>query len=91
MNATYSQFLSSDALDADVASRIVNLLWQRGGPWLADIDVQFHLGTATLSGTVRTYHERQLCTSCCRHVPGVRRVMDELRVEYTSPAPLQTS
>jgi hypothetical protein len=62
----------------------MNLLWQRGGPWLAEVDVRFDRGIATLSGTVRSFHERQLCFVCCRHVPGVHRVVDELKVEYAT-------
>ena len=49
---------------------------------MAEVDVRFDRGTATLSGTVRSFHERQLCFVCCRHVPGVHRVVDELKVEY---------
>ena len=76
------------SLTADVPRRILNLLWQRGGPWLAEVDVQFDRGVATLSGTVRSFHERQLCFLCCRHVPGVYQVVDKLRVEYAKPAQL---
>jgi len=36
--------------------------------------------TALLRGDVRTSAEKQLCLDCCRHVPGVMRVVDELTV-----------
>ncbi len=84
MSTTPTQAGPSNSLTADVTRRIVNLLWQRGGPWLATVDVRFDRGTATLSGTVRSFHERQLCIDCCRHVPGVHRVVDELKVDYAT-------
>jgi osmotically-inducible protein OsmY len=37
--------------------------------------------TVTLSGTVASVHERQLCISCCQHVAGVTRIVDNLTVE----------
>ncbi len=86
MSTTPTQAGPSNSLTADVTRRIVNLLWQRGGPCLANVDVRFHRGIATLSGTVRSFHERQLCFVCCRHVPGVYRVVDELKVDYAASA-----
>ncbi len=74
----------SETCAAEIKRRIVNLLWQRGGPWLATVDVRFDRGTATLSGTVRSFHERQLCLVCCRHVPDVHQVVDELKVDYAT-------
>ncbi len=84
MSTTRTPAGPSNSLTTDVTRRIVNLLWQRGGPWLAEVDVRFDRGTATLSGTVRSFHERQLCIVCCRYVPGVYRVVDELKVEYAT-------
>ena len=78
----------ADLTTEEVKRRILNLLWQRGGPWLANVDVDFDGATATLVGTVRTFYERQLCFVCCRHVPGVRRVIDQLKVEYSTAAPI---
>ncbi len=86
MSTTRTPAGPSNSLTADVTRRIVNLLWQRGGPWLATVDVRFDRGTATLSGTVRSFYERQICLVCCRHVPGVHRVVDELKVDYAESA-----
>ena len=90
MSLSHPSIGPPDSLNAEVASRIVNLLWQRGGPWLAKVDVRFHGGTATLSGKVRTFYERQLCTACCRRVPGVQRVVDELQVDYATATVIGT-
>ena len=84
MSTTHTPAGPSNSFTTDVTRRIVNLLWQRGGPWLANVDVRFHRGTATLFGTVRSFHEQQLCIVCCRHVPGVHRVVDELKVDYAT-------
>lgn len=91
MSANFPLPQPPDELDPDVTGRIRSLLWQRGGPWLANVDVRFHLGTATLSGTVRSEHERYLCIACCEHVPGVQKVVDELKVQYVSSVPLEVS
>ena len=83
MSTTRTPAGLSSSLTADVVTRrITNLLWQRGGPWLAKVDVRFDRGIATLSGTVRSFYERQLCFVCCSHVPGVHQVVDELKVDY---------
>ena len=86
MNVTPGPTVQSDSLSEGVTRRIINLLSQRGGPWLASVKVGFQSGTATLSGAVRSYHERQLCIACCQHTPGVYRVVDELEVDYPASA-----
>ncbi len=37
-------------------------------------------GTVTLSGSARSYYDRQLMVHCCLRVPGVRNVVDEICV-----------
>lgn len=90
MNVTPTSGEPTDFLTCDVTRRIMSLLSQRAGPWLAGVQVQFENGTAKLSGAVRSYHERQLCITCCQHVPGVHRVVDELQVDYPTPVLIST-
>lgn len=37
--------------------------------------------TAVLRGRLQTPSEKWLCLQCCRHVPGVAQVVDELVVD----------
>jgi osmotically-inducible protein OsmY len=37
--------------------------------------------TAAMRGTVRSPQDKRLCLECCRHVPGVTRVVDDLIVD----------
>ena len=49
----------------------------------ASRDVAVHAGgrgVLTLRGCVRTSYLRQVFVQCCRCIPGVTRVVDELRV-----------
>lgn len=52
-----------------------------GGSSWRRLDVDVTCGTVTLQGTVSSFDERQLCLACAEHVPGVLRVVDELKVE----------
>jgi hypothetical protein len=38
-------------------------------------------GTVVIRGQVMSQHEKRVYLECCRHVPGVVRVVDELFVE----------
>ena len=69
---------------SDLKNRIISCLSQRGVSRRLDIEVQD--GTVTLRGTVPSFYQRQLCL-CCKYVPGVRAVVDELRVEMPAALP----
>ncbi len=49
-------------------------------PDLADIHVTVVGNTVALRGKVRSCREKRCCIECCRHVPGVARVLDDLAV-----------
>ena len=91
MNVIPIPSLQVDSVTEEVTKRIEALLWQCGGPCFAKVDTQFKHGTATLSGTVRSFHERQLCIACCQHVPGVHHVIDHLIVDYPKPIVLSSA
>ena len=84
MNAIPAAANQFDSSPEDVTRRIMSLLSQRGGPFFCNITVRFKSGTATVSGRVRSFYERQLGIVCCQHVPGVHRVVDLLQVDYPS-------
>jgi hypothetical protein len=77
------------ALDANEAAselkrRIVIFLSQKRVSSVRLLDIEVSHGTVTLRGTVPSFYERQLCLSC-QHIPGVRKVVDDLKVEIVSP------
>jgi len=41
--------------------------------------------TVAIRGPVASVQEKRLCIECCRHVPGVVRVVDELLVAEEKP------
>ena len=45
---------------------------------LQGIHITVFGNTVALRGKVRSLHEKRLCLECCRHVPGVMRVVDDL-------------
>jgi osmotically-inducible protein OsmY len=70
-------------MDGDLKRRVELLLQQKGVSSLPRISIEVEGGHVMLQGTVRSFYERQLCL-CFQHVPGVLRVVDELKVELTS-------
>ena len=65
----------------EIKRRIVNLLCQRGVSSVQQLNIEVENGTVTVRGTVPSFYERQICVSCCRHVPGVFRLVDEIEVD----------
>ena len=72
----------------DLKRRVRNFLLQRGTAALRSIDVEADNGTVVLRGKVPSYYARQLCLSCCQHVAGVVRVVDEVKVEWPTDQPV---
>ena len=77
--------LSMDEATTELKRRIVNFLSQKGVTSVKLLDIEVAHGSVTFRGTVPTFYERQLCLSC-QYVPGVRKVVDDLKVEIPSPA-----
>ena len=69
------------ASDLDLERRIVNYLAARHVPGIRWVEVSVSHGIATLQGTVRSFHQKQLCYHSTRRVAGVVGVIDELSVE----------
>ncbi len=70
-------------MDRNLKHRIELFLQQKGVSSLPRLSIEVEGGQVMLRGTVRSFHERQLCL-CCRHVAGVLQVIDELKVELAS-------
>jgi hypothetical protein len=67
----------SRTADLALERRILNYLHQRL-PNLSNIEVEAHLGTAVLRGTVPSRSIQYRCVDCCSHVAGVLNVIDRL-------------
>ena len=63
---------------SDLARRVANLLWQRSS--LRRVNVFAQDGRVTLSGTVHSFYERQLCISGAQRVAGVYELVDQIKV-----------
>ena len=70
-------------MDSELKRRIELFLQQKGVSSLPRLNIEVEGGQVSLHGTVRSFYERQLCL-CCKHVAGVLRVVDELKVELNS-------
>ena len=84
MSSELAQVTDKAALD--LKRRIIIFLSQKGVSSVRLLDIDVANGTVTFRGTVASFYERQLCLSC-DHVPGVRKVVDDLKVEIPSPHP----
>lgn len=82
---TASQFAKPDTADShDLKERIMACLRDRI-PDLQRIHVTAFGSTVVIRGQLRSPNEKRLSLECCRHVPGVIRVIDELIVADDSP------
>lgn len=80
-----TQFAAGDTSAADgLKSRIMACLRDRI-PNPQDVHIAVFGGTAVLRGTFTVAQEKLLCLECCRRVPGVMRVIDELVVVDDKP------
>jgi osmotically-inducible protein OsmY len=65
-----------------VKSQIEAALKRRARDDAQDIQVEVRDSDVTLSGTVHSWSERELAASSAWSAPGVRRVIDNLRIAY---------
>ena len=65
----------------ELGRRIYNYLWQRGVSSVPRLNIEVDNGTVTLRGTVRSFYEWQLCSTCSQRVAGVLKLVNDLKVE----------
>ena len=70
-----------EKVDSDLEKRTRIFLARQNYSALRRIAVSASQGTVKLRGHVGSFHEKQLCLNCCKHVAGVMRVIDEIEVE----------
>ena len=76
--------------DEDVHRRIRNFLHQRRVSALKRVKIDVCKGTVVISGRVSSFYEKQLCISCCQHVAGVIKLVDEVDVVENEALPSQS-
>ncbi len=64
----------------DPASLVVARLRRSGYPFLWGVKCEVREGVAVLSGTVPTFHLKQLAQELASHTPGVRQIQNCLHV-----------
>ena len=73
-----------DRTDVEIRSDIVAALAVDPSTESYELDVAVQDGTVTLSGTVESYKERELCATVTKGVKGVREIDNEIKVRYES-------
>ncbi len=73
--------------DAEKEQRIRVWLGQQGGRSLGRLDVKVIGESVVIGGSVGSFYEKQLATSCCQRVAGILHVHNQVEVEDVgSPA-----
>lgn len=68
------------AADDELEDQLRTMLAIRHLPSLSRISIRVVDAVIFLAGTVMTYFERNVCEECCRQIPGVSGVCNEIEV-----------
>lgn len=71
---------ANSTTDQDIERRIRNFLQSRNYPALRALEISVESGRAIVTGSVGTFHEKQMATSCCQRVAGVLDVINQIEV-----------
>ena len=66
--------------DADVVLRVEDFLARQHFPSFQDLNLEVNQGRLTVSGQVRSFHEKQVAMTVCQRVPGVQQFIDKIQV-----------
>ena len=70
-----------DYTDEDLRRRIRSYLASRHFPAFRKLAIKVQHGAVTLTGRVRSFHEKQVALNACQRVAGVLALIDEILVE----------
>jgi osmotically-inducible protein OsmY len=73
-----TRFAEGDAAEGDDLKRRISACFGERFPSLKSIQVAVFGKTAALRGEVRSLQEKFECLECCRTIPGITRVVDDL-------------
>jgi osmotically-inducible protein OsmY len=74
-----------DYPDQDVLQRVRTFLNSRHFPAFRQLQVDVVNGAVRLSGSVRTYYEKQVALNSCQRVAGVLQLIDDIGVGIAPP------
>ena len=66
--------------DDEIEEQVRAMLAVRHLPSLSRISIRVVDAVVFLAGTVITYFERNVCEECCRQIPGVSGVCNDIQV-----------
>jgi osmotically-inducible protein OsmY len=72
--------LVSQENDLDLRNRVSRYLAEKNKNSLKDLRIDAAGGVVKMSGTVRSFYEKQLCQQVCRRVAGVIKLIDNVAV-----------
>jgi osmotically-inducible protein OsmY len=72
--------LRDRAANRELERRVVNYLISRHIPGVRWLEVEADQGVVTISGKVKSYYQKQLCSHCTRRVAGVVQLVDGIEV-----------
>ena len=75
-----SQIAAREQSKNDPASLVAARFRRSGYSFLWSISCEYHEGIVTISGTVPTFHLKQVAQELAAHTPGVRQVKNDLHV-----------
>jgi len=78
-------FAKSDTAEGELLKRRITECLKDQFPNLHGIHVAVYGITVVLRGKVSSKNDKRLLSECCRHVPGVTRILDELIVTDETP------
>jgi osmotically-inducible protein OsmY len=77
--------------DEDLRQRIESFLKSRHFPDFETLHVDVHDGSVTLSGSLRSYYEKQVALNSCQRVAGVLTLIDNVDVHIRKMAATRAS
>ncbi len=78
---SYVQTTSECEKDSEKEQRIRIWLGQQGVRSLGRLDVKVIGESVVIGGSVGSFYEKQLATSCCQRVAGILHVHNQVEVE----------
>lgn len=67
--------------DQQIGCEVADVLAKRHFPAFRTLKIGVEKGAVTLSGTVRSFHEKQVAISTLQQIEGVVSLMDQIQVE----------
>lgn len=76
-----SSTLYTPSMDSELEARICSFLQQRHVPHCGRVRLRAQGGAVVLSGKLSSRHAKWLCMECCRHVAGVIKLVDHVKLD----------